>query len=127
MDIKDIFSGFSVKNLDEAQKFYSDTLGLHVKRDAMGLQIVLPHGGEVYVYEKPDHSPASFTILNFVVPSIDAALAALADKGLSPVRYDTLPAPQDEKGILRGKAAGMGPDISWFTDPSGNILAVLEP
>jgi len=127
MEIKDIFSGFSVRSLDAAQAFYADTLGLRVSRDKMGMQIALPHGGAVFVYEKPDHAPASFTILNLAVASIDATVKALVEKGVSFIHYDNLPAPQDELEILRGKTAGMGPDIAWLTDPSGNIVAILEP
>lgn len=127
MEVKDIFSGFSVKNLDDTQTFYTDVLGLTVTRDAMGLQIVLPQGGAVFVYEKTDHSPATFTIFNIVVASIDMAIKELKSKSVSFIRYDNLPAPQDELGVLRGKSAGMGPDIAWFTDPSGNMLGLLEP
>lgn len=126
MEVKDIFSGFSVKSLDEAEVFYAQTLGLKTTRDDMGLQITLPHGGAVFVYEKPDHIPAAYTMLNVVVPSIDDAIKQLQAKGVQFERYDTLPAPQDELGVLRGKAAGMGPDIAWFKDPSDNILGVLE-
>jgi len=126
MHIKDIFSGFSVTNLDKAQEFYAATLALEVKRDQMGIQISLPSGGEVFIYEKADHTPATFTVLNIVVESIDVAIDDLTAKGISFEKYQDLPAPQDNKGVLRGKAANMGPDIAWFTDPSGNILALLE-
>ena len=127
MEIKDIFSGFSVKSLDDAEVFYGQKLGIKTVRDEMGLQITLPQGGAVFVYEKPDHQPAVYTVLNFVVPSIDDAIKQLQEKGVQFECYDNLPAPQDELGVLRGKAAGMGPDIAWFKDPSGNILGVLEP
>lgn len=127
MKVKDIFSGFSVKSLDEARHFYAKTLGFAVTKDDMGLHITLPHGDTVFVYEKPNHVPASFTILNLVVDSIDVAVQELTAKGVQFIRYDDLPAPQDKLGVLRGKAAGMGPDIAWCMDPSGNIVAVLEP
>ena len=120
------FSGFSVNNLEVAYTFYKDTLGLAVEKDEMGLHIHLVKGGEVFVYEKKEgHEPASFTILNFVVDDIDHTVDELTAKGVVFERYDNMPAPQDEKGILHGKTAGYGPDIAWFKDPSENILAVL--
>lgn len=121
-----VFSGFSVDDLAAAETFYGQTLGLDAQADAMGLQLHLPGNTEVFIYEKADHQPATFTILNFVVADIDAAVAALKDNGVTFEHYDDLPAPQDEKNILRGRAAGMGPDIAWFKDPAGNILAVLQ-
>ena len=118
------FSGFSVDNQKSAEEFYRDTLELEVASDEMGLHLHLPGGVEVFVYEKPDHQPASFTILNFVVEDIDAAVDALVEKGVAIEHYDF--AHQDEKGIARGKAANMGPDIAWFKDPAGNVLSVLQ-
>ena len=126
MQIIDVFSGFSVTNLDAAQEFYTTMLSLAVKRDKMGLHIALPAGGEVFIYQKSDHTPAAYTVLNLVVNSIDSAVDELATKNQTLQHYDNLPAPRDEKGILRGKVAGMGPDIAWITDPSGNIIALLE-
>jgi len=120
------FSGFSVDNIKKAKQFYVETLGLELADDQMGLQLSLPGGGKVFVYQKDDHRPATFTILNFVVEDIDQAAQALKDKGVQFEYYDNLPAPQDDRGILRGRAAGQGPDIAWFTDPAGNILAVLQ-
>ena len=120
------FSGFSVNDLAAAKKFYSDTLGVGVEERPMGLELKLGGGSSVFVYPKDDHVPATFTILNFPVADIDKAVDQLAEKGVAFELYDTLPAKQDEKGILRGKAAGMGPDIAWFRDPAGNILAVLS-
>jgi len=117
------FSGFSVNNLDTAQKFYSDVLGVDAKLDEMGLHLTLGGGTEVFVYAKDDHVPASFTILNFVVDDIDASVAGLIEKGVSFEKYEGMP--QDDNGIARGKAANMGPDIAWFKDPAGNILSVL--
>jgi len=84
------------------------------------------HGQKVFVYPKTDHQPATFTVLNFVVESIDTAIDELKSRGVRFERYDNLPAQQDEQGVLRGKEAGMGPDIAWFKDPSGNILALVE-
>src|SRR6185437_8340805 len=108
----DIFSGFSVNDIDAARDFYRDALGLDVSEGPMGnLDIALPSGGHVFVYPKPDHTPASFTILNLAVDDIDAAVD------------DSLPT--DEKGIARGRAVDRGPDIAWFRDPAGNVMSVL--
>ncbi len=121
------FSGFSVNSIDEARAFYGDTLGLDVTINAMGfLDIALPDGGSILVYEKPDHVPASFTILNFPVDDIDAAVADLNGRGVVTAIYDDPHLPTDEVGILRG-GPGRGPDIAWFRDPAGNVLAVLSP
>lgn len=120
------FSGFSVNNQAQAKDFYVDTLGLELASDAMGLNITLPGGAKLFIYEKPDHQPATFTVLNFVVDNIDEALAGLQDKGVTFEHYDMGDMKQDEKGILRGRSANMGPDIAWFKDPSGNVLAILQ-
>ncbi len=120
------FSGFSVNDLAEAREFYAEKLGLDVTEGTMGnLQLKLPGGHEVFVYEKPDHVPATFTILNLVVEDIDAAVAALGAAGVVTKIYDDPDFNTDEKGVARGKAAGYGPDIAWFRDPSGNVLSVL--
>lgn len=125
---KDIptFSGFSVNDLAVAKSFYVDTLGLEVADETMGLTVKLGGGGTVFIYDKPDHVPATFTILNFVVTDIDKTINELDQKGITMERYDAMPAPQDEKGVLRGLAASMGPDIAWFKDPAGNVLSVLQ-
>jgi len=120
------FSGFSVKDLDKAEEFYSSVLGLTVKRNEMGLELHLGEEFVVFVYQKDDHEPATFTILNFPVENITDAVKELAAKGVSFLRYENMPAPQDEYGVLRGKDVNQGPDIAWFTDPSGNVLSVLE-
>lgn len=120
------FSSYSVDDAVAARQFYSEVLGCSLDEDAMGLKLAFPNGHSVYLYQKDDHVPATFTVLNLPVESIDAAVDDLVGKGLVMERYDTLPASQDERGVLRGKDAGMGPDIAWFRDPSGNILAVLE-
>ena len=126
LQAKAAFSGFSVDDLAKAKEFYTRTLGLELADDKMGLQLKFPGGGQVFVYDKPDHQPASFTILNFVVDDIDAAVDELISSGVTMERYDNMPAPQDEKGILRGRGANQGPDIAWFKDPAGNILAILQ-
>jgi len=114
------FSGFAVPDIAEAKDFYGTTLGMRVSDGPMGLLTLHPAGGrDIMVYPKPDHIPASYTILNFPVDDIDAAVDELASRGVEFLRYDGFE--QDDKGIARGD----GPDIAWFTDPAGNILAVL--
>ncbi len=125
MHYKDVFSGFSVNNLNEAKKFYQETLGLELVNDEMGLAFKLPSGGIVFIYSKDDHKPAEFTILNFEVDNIDQAVDDLVTKGISFERYENM-SHADEKGIARGITAKMGPDIAWFKDPAGNILSVLQ-
>jgi len=120
------FSGFSVDDQAKAKEFYDKKLGLKVDEDQMGLTLHLGNGAEIFVYPKEDHKPATFTILNFIVPNIDETIDKLKAAGVNMEKYDNLPAPQDEKGVLRGLAAGQGPDIAWFTDPAGNVLAVLQ-
>ncbi len=119
------FSGFSVDDIDAARQFYGAVLGLNTGVNPMGmLDLQLAGGGHVVVYPKPNHEPATFTVLNFEVDDIDAAVDELVAAGVSIERYEG--ANQDDKGIARGKAANMGPDIAWFTDPAGNILSVLS-
>jgi len=123
------FGGFSVRDVDEAQKFYSETLGLPVEKGAMDiLSISMPGGGHVIAYPKENHVPATFTVLNFEVADIDEAVDALNERGVVTKIYDeNSEVPwTDEKGIGRGKANNQGPDIAWFKDPSGNILSVLS-
>jgi predicted enzyme related to lactoylglutathione lyase len=119
------FSGFSVDDLEKAKTFYSSTLGLTVESDGVGARLQLPGGGAVFFYPKPDHQPASFTILNFAVEDVDAAVDDLATRGVEILRYENFPG-VDAKGILRGRANNTGPDIAWFTDPAGNVLSVLH-
>lgn len=118
------FSSFSVNDLAAAKAFYGDALGLTVKEGNQDLMLKLAGGGTVFIYPKDNHTPASFTVLNFSVEDIDAVVDELADRGLTFERYEGMP--QDEKGIMRGLAANQGPDIAWFTDPAGNILSVLQ-
>jgi len=119
------FSGYSVTSSAAALAFYRDTLGLPVKETPQGLQMELK-GTTIFLYEKLDHVPATFTVLNFVVPNIDEAVDELVGKGITLDRYDNGPMIGDEKNIYRGFAAGMGPDIAWFKDPAGNVLSVLQ-
>lgn len=123
----EIFSGFSVDDIPAAKAFYGDTLGLRITDGSMGnLDLELPSGGHIFIYPKPDHTPATFTILNLVVDDIDAAVDELNAKGVATAIYDDPNLPTDDKGVLRGRAAGRGPDIAWFRDPAGNVLSVLQ-
>ena len=120
------YSGFSVNDIAKAKEFYGTTLGLRVT-EAHGLLSLHIVGNEraTLIYPKADHTPATFTILNFPVDDIDAAVDELVKRGVAFERYDgELKA--DSKGILRGIAANLGPDIAWFKDPAGNILSVLH-
>ena len=116
------FSGFSVDDIPAAKDFYAGTLGVEVTDEPAGLGLQLATGGSVFLYPKDDHEPASFTVLNFPVEDVEAAVDALAEKGVSFERYDGLD--QDERGII--SAEQPGPRIAWFKDPAGNILSVLE-
>lgn len=119
------FSGFSVDDIDAARAFYADTLGLEVTTNEMGfLDIRLPQGGSILVYAKPNHTPASFTILNFAVDDVEAAVDDLNSRGVVTKIYSDPDFGTDAKGIAHG-APGRGPDIAWFTDPAGNVLSVL--
>jgi catechol 2,3-dioxygenase-like lactoylglutathione lyase family enzyme len=122
----DAFSGMSSNDTEASRAFYEDVLGLTVTDEGMGgiITIKLPKGGAVIVYPKDDHQPATFTVLNFPVDDIDAVVDELVAKGVTMERYEGIG--QDEKGIARGRAAGMGPDIVWFKDPAGNILSALS-
>ena len=120
------FSSFAVKDLAAAEEFYGQTLGLSVKQDEnMGLlQLDIGSGKQVMIYPKPDHEPATYTVLNFPVNDIDAAVDELTKKGVEFITYDSEWIKTDEKGIARSD--GKGPNIAWFTDPAGNILSVIE-
>lgn len=119
------FSSFAVDDIDRARAFYGDTLGLRTS-DEMGLLRLHLHGGhDVLVYPKPDHEPATFTVLNFAVDDIDAAVDALLERDVAFELYEEFE--QDERGIARSPGSGEGPDIAWFRDSAGNVLAVLRP
>jgi catechol 2,3-dioxygenase-like lactoylglutathione lyase family enzyme len=121
------FSGCSVNNIAKAKTFYTDTLGLQIDNEEMGLQLALPNGHKHFLYEKDDHEPATYTVLNLVVEDIDATVESLSAKGVKFDHYNFgNGAESDEKGIMRGIAAKMGPDIAWFKDPAENTLAVLQ-
>jgi catechol 2,3-dioxygenase-like lactoylglutathione lyase family enzyme len=115
------FSGFAVPDVDAARTFYGDTLGIETSVEYGLLTLHLDGGARpTLAYPKPDHRPADYTILNFPVDDIDAAVDELVARGVEIVRYDGLE--QDERGIMRQE----GPYIAWFTDPGGNVLSVLQ-
>lgn len=120
------FSSYSTNDMAKTKDFYTNVLGVEASDNWMGLHLKLPGGHEVFIYEKEGHQPASYTVLNFMVDDIDKTVEEMAANGVMFERYDSMPAEQDEKGILRGKESNMGPDIAWFKDPAGNILAVLQ-
>ena len=113
------YSGFSVDDIEEAKRFYGETLGVKVTEENGMLTLHLAGDRPTLVYPKDDHAPATFTILNFPVADVDAAVDALVAKGVEFERYEGL---TDDKGINRE----WGPDIAWFKDPAGNILSVLK-
>jgi catechol 2,3-dioxygenase-like lactoylglutathione lyase family enzyme len=114
------YSGFAADDLQRARDFYENTLGLEVSGEGDLITLHLAGGRDTIVYAKPDFTPATYTILNFLVDDVDAAVDELTSRGVTFERYEGFD--QDEKGISRGP----GPAIAWFTDPAGNILAVLE-
>ena len=114
------FSGFSVDDVPKAKTFYSETLGLRVSEEYGMLSLHIAGEWDILVYPKPDHTPASFTILNFPVDDIDKAVDELSERGVRFERYDGFA--MDQKGIFRGG----GPLIAWFKDPAGNVLSVLQ-
>ena len=120
LQTKSAFSSFSVNDLEEAKNFYAQTLGLKVKESEMGLEIH-PGDTDVFIYPKPNHTPANFTVLNFLVDDIDKAVDELKKNGVRFEQYDG-EIKTNEKGIHRNG----GPSIAWFKDPAGNILSVLE-
>lgn len=115
------FSSFSVNDLVEAKKFYGQTLGLEVSESEEGLNLHLKGGNEVFIYQKSDHSPATFTILNFVVDEVDQTVVELTKLGIRFQIYNQGVLKTDDKGIFHGK-----PKIAWFKDPAGNFLSILE-
>jgi catechol 2,3-dioxygenase-like lactoylglutathione lyase family enzyme len=115
------FSGFAVPDIEAARQFYGDVLGIEISEEYGLLTLHLDGGARpTLVYPKPDHAPAGYTILNFPVDDIDAAVDALTERGVEILRYDGMP--QDERGIMREE----GPYIAWFADPAGNVLSVLQ-
>lgn len=118
------FSGFSVDNIDKAKQFYSEILGLEVEDSVGGTYIKLSSKIIGWMYLKNEHKPATYTTFDIVVDNIDDCVNELVKKGVVFERYPG--SSQDEKGILRGKEQGRGPNIAWLKDPAGNILALIE-
>ena len=116
------FSSFSVNDLEKAKEFYSKTLGLDVTDNPMGLIELKIAGNNIMVYPKPNHEPATFTVLNFPVDDVEKAVDELTAKGVAFEQYEG-EIKTDEKGISRDNG---GPTIAWFKDPAGNILSVLQ-
>jgi predicted enzyme related to lactoylglutathione lyase len=114
------FSGFAVDDVEEAKRFYGETLGLKVTEEHGLLTLHIAGDRPTLIYPRPGHEPAAYTILNFPVDDIDAAVDALVERGIEILRYEGMD--QDERGVMRGG----GPYIAWFTDPAGNILSVLQ-
>lgn len=117
------YSSFAVDDARKARAFYEETLGLKTTMldEENGIMTVrLGGGSDVLVYERPGHEPAAYTVLNFSVDDVEAAVDGLTERGVTFERYEGIE--QDEKGIARG----MGPTIAWFTDPAGNVFAVLQ-
>lgn len=122
MQYNSAFSGFSADDIPATKQFYQAVLGLAPVDSMGGFQLSLSGGQEVFVYPKSNHQPASFTVLNFVVQDLDIAVAELKAKGVTFEHYDGVNPDED---IARGKAQNMGPDIAWFKDPAGNVLALI--
>ena len=120
------FSGFSVDDIEKAAQFYGETLGLEITRKEMGVTLlgikIAGNDNNIMVYPKPNHQPATYTILNFPVDDVEKAVDELTAKGVQFEHYDYDQLKTDAKGIARGNG---GPVIAWFKDPAGNILSVL--
>ncbi len=117
------FASFSTNDLAAAREFYGNVLGLTAEQLPQGLRLTLAGGMKVFVYRKPDHTPATFTVLNFPVKSVEDAVTELTSRGVRFEVFDTPHLKTDQRGIARG---GGGPTIAWFKDPAGNFLSVLE-
>lgn len=122
MDYSKAFSSFSVDNLDRAEAFYRETLGVSVTRNQFGLDARLKGGQHVFVYPKSDHVPATFTVLNLMVDDIEAAVDVLSEAGISFEQYADGEMKPDERGIHRGG----GMEMAWFRDPAGNYISLIE-
>jgi len=116
------FSGFAVKDIAAANAFYSDTLDLAVTEENGMLTLHITGGRPILVYPKDDHIPANYTILNFPVDDVEATVDELTSRGVVFEKYEGTPYATDAKGVYRGG----GPLIAWFTDPSGNVMSVVE-
>lgn len=128
--IQTAFSGYAVNDLEKATHFYKKVLGLKVEDKETGISLQLPNGGELFIYPKSDHQPATFTVLNFVVDNIDDAVEELSHEEVAFEHYDMAAQggpTTDDKGVARGLSGNMGrPDVAWFKDPAGNILSIMQ-
>ncbi|MCC6328900.1 MAG: VOC family protein [Acidobacteria bacterium] len=122
---KEAFSTFSSNDIGKAKEFYGNKLGLKITDEMNGLGLHFENGQKIFIYPKPDHQPAAFTVLNFPVDDIAAAVDKLTELG---VRFESYGSDikTDEKGIFWGEKDNSGPNIAWFKDPAGNILSVIE-
>jgi catechol 2,3-dioxygenase-like lactoylglutathione lyase family enzyme len=125
LSFSEAFSSFSVNDLKKAKEFYEEKLGVDVEEQEEGLKLGFNGGNNVFIYPKSDHKPATFTVLNFPVDNIDAAVDKLAGLGIKFESYKG-EMETDKKGIFRGAGNGEGPNIAWFKDPAGNFLSVIE-
>ena len=116
------FSSFSANDLKKAKEFYGETLGLGIAETKEGLELHLAGGNSIFIYPKPNHTPASFTVLNFPVKNIEEAVDELVNAGLRLEHYELPELKTDKRGIAKGP----GMKIAWFKDPAGNILSVIE-
>lgn len=116
------FGGFSVDDIPRARTFYGETLGLGVSEENGMLELHIAGGTHILVYPKPDHVPATFTILNFPVDDVEATVDALTERGVRFERYEGDETDTDARGVFRGG----GPLIAWFKDPAGNVLSVIQ-
>jgi len=119
------FSSFSVNDVKKAKDFYGQTLGVDVSEEEEGLALNIDSGLQVFIYPKPNHKPATFTVLNFQVADVKKAVDELTRRG---VRFESFEGEikTDEKGIHWGEQKGQGPNVAWFKDPAGNFLSVIE-
>lgn len=116
------FSGFSVGDLQQAKRFYGETLGLEIAERPGGLELRITNSAPIFIYPKPDHTPATFTILHFPVEDAESAVEELTKRGIRFERYDEADFKTGEKGIYHGP----GHKMAWFKDPAGNVLNLVE-
>lgn len=117
-----VISSFSVNDIEKAKAFYNGTLGIDISENMGMITLLTEGGGKVFVYPKPNHEPATFTVLNFPVDDVEKTVDALTAMGIMFEQYDFGEMKTNEKGIMRGN----GPEIAWFKDPAGNILSVVK-
>jgi predicted enzyme related to lactoylglutathione lyase len=117
-----VISSFSVNDIEKAKAFYNGTLGIDISENMGMITLLTEGGGKVFVYPKPNHEPATFTVLNFPVDDVEKTVDALTAMGITFEQYDFGEIKTNEKGIMRGN----GPEIAWFKDPAGNILSVVK-